>query len=157
MDMRKYTSGFIKPDHVREGPRQETIVNVYESEKYGHPVLEFESGDSLSLNSTNNRLLCQAWGFESDAWLGQTVEVGLGHYRDWRSDPPADKETVTVRAISARQASPDNGGAKATPATPKPRPSLRDEMDDEVPFALAFAIGLTAIAGLVVSAGSLIA
>ena len=45
MDMRKYSSGPIKPDDVRDGPRQEKIVNVYEHEKYGCPVLEFESGD----------------------------------------------------------------------------------------------------------------
>jgi hypothetical protein len=29
MNMRKYGSAFVKPEDVRDGPRQETIVNVY--------------------------------------------------------------------------------------------------------------------------------
>ena len=33
MDMRKYSSGFVKPDDVRGGPREERIVHIYESEK----------------------------------------------------------------------------------------------------------------------------
>jgi hypothetical protein len=62
MDMRKFGSGFIKPDDVRDGPRLERIINVYESEKYGCPVLEFASGDQFSLNATNTKILSKAWG-----------------------------------------------------------------------------------------------
>jgi hypothetical protein len=128
MDMRKYTTGFLKPDDVRDGPRQETIVNVYESEKYSCPVLDFESGDQFLLNVTNNKILCKAWGFKSDHWRGLVLELALGHYKDWRSDPPEEKETVTVRAVSERQPSSDNGGA------PILRPSRRNDFNDEIPF-----------------------
>jgi hypothetical protein len=130
MDTRKYASTFIKPDDVRDGPRQERIVNVYESEKYGCPVLELDSGDQFSVNATNCKTLNKAYGWNSDDWIGQTIELSLGHYKDWRADPPEEKETVVVRAISARQPSPDNGGAKATPVVQ----SSRRALDDEIPF-----------------------
>jgi hypothetical protein len=132
MDMRKYSSGFIKPDDVRESPRQERIIHIFESEKYGCPVLEFESGDQFSLNASNNKILCKAYGWESDHWLNHVIELSLGHYKDWRTDPPEEKETVVIRAISARQPSPENGGTKAAQATP--RPPARGDMDDEIPF-----------------------
>jgi hypothetical protein len=127
MDMRKYGSGFIKPDDVRDGPRQERIIHIYESEKYSCPVLEFESGDQLSLNAGNNRILCKAWGFESDDWLDQELELSLGHYKDWRSDPPEEKETVIVRPISVRKPSAGNGGETAVAR----RAAV---LDDEIPF-----------------------
>jgi hypothetical protein len=131
MDLRKYSSGgFIKADDVRNGPRQERIVTVYVNEKHDRPVLELESGDQFTLNVTNARTLSKAWGSESDNWRGQTVELSLGHYKDWRTDPPEEKETVVVRAISAQQPTADNGGARPLPA-PMSRVS---SLDDEVPF-----------------------
>jgi hypothetical protein len=57
MDTRKYGSGFIKPDDVRDGPREEKIIHVFESEKYSRLVLELESGDQFTLNQTNVRVL----------------------------------------------------------------------------------------------------
>jgi len=47
VDMRKYASGPIMPDDLRDGPRQGRIINVYISEKHDVPVLVFESGDEL--------------------------------------------------------------------------------------------------------------
>jgi hypothetical protein len=133
MDTRKYGSIFIKPDDVHEGPRQERIIHVYESEKYHCLVLELESGDQFSLNNSNTRILSKAYGWESDGWLGQVIELTLGHYKDWRSDPPGqEKETVLVRPISAQQPSSDNGGAKAIAAMA--RPPVRDPFSDEIPF-----------------------
>jgi|SRR6516165_4389590 hypothetical protein len=125
MDMRKYDTGFIKPDQVRDGPRRERIVNIYESETYGRPVLEFESGDQFSLNATNNRTLIKAWGHDSELWLQQELELSLGTYKDWQSEE--EKETVVVRAISPRKPSPDNGGTKAVVPRSK-------ELDDEIPY-----------------------
>jgi hypothetical protein len=132
MDMRKYGSIFIKPDDVRDGPREERIVNVYESEKYHCPVLDLESGDQFSVNATNTRILNKAYGWESDNWLGQVIELSLGHYKDWRGDQPEEKETVVVRPISLREPSADNGGTKATRAAP--RPPVRDTFGDDIPF-----------------------
>ena len=60
MDTRKYGSGFVKPEDVRDGPRQEKIINVYISEKYDCLVLDLESGDQLSLNNTTTRVMNRA-------------------------------------------------------------------------------------------------
>jgi hypothetical protein len=138
MDMRQYSAGPVKPDDVRDGPRVDRIINIYEHEKYGCPVLELESGDTFFLNATNNRILGKAWGYESDSWLGQELELSLGSYKDWRDDPPTDKETVTVRAISPAKAG--NGGtpvsksASSKAIAPGGAASLRGAMDDEIPF-----------------------
>src|SRR5258708_7156778 len=53
MDMRQYASKYIKPDHVREGAIRTRIVNVFESEQYGRPVLELEIGSQFTLNDGN--------------------------------------------------------------------------------------------------------
>jgi hypothetical protein len=124
MDMKKFGTAFIKPDSVRDGPLRDRILHVYESEKFGSPVLELESGDQFSLNQTNTRILAKAYGWESDAWLGQIIELALGSYKDWKDDQ--QKDTVVVRPISVRQPSADNGGAKAAPK--------RDDLDDAIPF-----------------------
>src|SRR5262249_6360006 len=115
--MRKYGSAFIKPDDVRDGPRQERIVNVYVSEKYNCPVLDFESGDQLSLNVTNTRIMNKAYTTESDNWLGHVIELSLGTY----TYKDETNETVVVRPISLREA--------AAPASPP-----RDSMDDDIPY-----------------------
>ena len=67
---------------------------------------------------------------ESDNWLGQEIELSLGHYTDFRDGN--EKETIVVRPISVRQPSPDNGGTKAQ-AVPA-LPLRRDDLDDEIPF-----------------------
>ena len=130
MDTRKYGSGFVKPEDVRDGPRQEKIINVYISEKYDCLVLDLESGDQLSLNNTTTRVMNRAYTTESDNWLGQEIELSLGHYTDSRDGN--EKETIVVRPISVRQPSLDNGGTKAQ-AVPA-LPLRRDDLDDEIPF-----------------------
>src|SRR5262249_18367619 len=66
VDMRKYASGYVMPDDLRDGPRQEQIINVYISEKHDVPVLEFASGDQLFAWPSIARVLTHAYGFESD-------------------------------------------------------------------------------------------
>jgi hypothetical protein len=131
MDMRKYGAGPVKPDDVRDSPRVDKIINIYEHEKFRCPVLELESGDTFNLNATNNRNLSKAWGFDSDDWLGQELELSLGYYKDWRDDPPSDKETVVVRAVSSAKA--QNGGGAVVPV-PKSFPPQHDDMEDQIPF-----------------------
>jgi hypothetical protein len=128
MDMRKYGAGPVRPDDVRDGSRQEKIADVSIDEKYNCAVLHFESGDRLMLNATNARAMNKAFGWHSNDWLDQVIELSLGHYTDNRGPQPEQKETVVVRAISARQPSADNGGTKAA------LPSRRDDLDDEIPF-----------------------
>jgi hypothetical protein len=80
MDMRKYSgSVFRKPEDedLREGPVQVVITAVSEGQ-FEKPVLDFDDGTRLSINSTNNRVLMKAYGFDSDAWVGKTIELTLG-------------------------------------------------------------------------------
>jgi hypothetical protein len=85
MDMRKYASTYIKSDNVRDGPIQTRIVNVFESEQYGRPVLELETGSQFTLNDGNTNTLIKAWGLESTAWIGQEIELFLGSIRTGRA------------------------------------------------------------------------
>ena len=137
MDMRKYASKYIKPDQVRDGPVRSRIIAVLEDEHYGRPVLELENGSQFTLNESNNNALIKAWGHNSDDWIGQEIEFALGFYKDRKSDPPEDKETVKVHAISpAKNSEAQNGSAPASKPLP---PSLaatprKNDMDDEIPF-----------------------
>lgn len=98
MNMSKYGSGFIKAEDVRDNPRQEKIVNVYIG-RFDTPVLDFESGDQLSLNVTNTRALNRAYTTESDNWKQQVVELSLGHYTDYSGETPVEKEMVVLRRV----------------------------------------------------------
>ena len=139
MDMRQYASTYIKPDNVRTGPIQTRIIHVSESTgKYRRPVLELEIGSQFTLNEGNTNTLIKAWGYESKDWIGQELELLLGTYKDWDSDPPADKDTVKVRAISPAKTADSNGGTASKPSLPPsrmvaPRTAAEDMMD-EIPF-----------------------
>jgi hypothetical protein len=137
MDMRQYASTYVKPDHVRDGPLQTRIVNVFESEQYGRPVLELETGSQFTLNEGNTNLLTKAWGYESKDWIGQEIELLLGTYTDWKSKPPTEKETVKVRPISPAKTAAGNSGTASKPPLPASRVAAAkydDDMDDSIPF-----------------------
>jgi hypothetical protein len=136
MDMRQYASKYVKPDQVRDGPLQTRIVNVFEDERYGRPVLELEIGSQITLSNSNNSALIKAWGHESDNWIGQEIILELGTYKDWREDPPTEKETVRVRAVSpAKPAEAQSGSAAAGKPLPPSKPAApRKDMNDEIPF-----------------------
>jgi len=133
MDMRKYSTGvIIKPEDLYEGPRLEKIINVSENEKHGCAVLEFESGDSFYCWPNYTRILSKAWGWESEKWLNQEVELALDHYTDKKTD--AQKETVKLRAVSP--AKPASGGTPSKAiAAGGALPSRNSDMDDDIPFA----------------------
>jgi hypothetical protein len=142
MDMRQYASTYIKPDQVRDGPIQTRVANVFVSEQTGRPVLELETGSQFTLNDGNTNTLMKAWGYKSEDWIGLELELSLGTYKDWKSDPPVDKETVKVRAISPAKTPAADGGA-LTVSKPPARasrpgaaggPSLPGDMDDSIPF-----------------------
>jgi hypothetical protein len=139
MDARKYASKYVKPDNVRDGPIQTRIINVFEEERYGRLMLELETGSQFALNDGNTNVLIKAWGHNTDDWIGQEIELLLGHYQDWKEDPPKEKETVKIRAISLAKTA-ENGGAPVSKPLPPSRVapsgggSLRGELDDDVPF-----------------------
>ena len=133
MDMRKYSAGVVRPEDLYDGPRVEKIVNISEkeTEKYTCAVLEFASGDQLYLWNNQARVLNNAWGYDSADWIGQEIELSLGHYTDKRTE--TEKENITVRAISPRKEAAGNGGGQAVVPSKTPAPR-RDDMADEIPF-----------------------
>jgi hypothetical protein len=139
MDARQYASKNVRPDNVRDAPIQARIVNVFVEDRYGRLSLELETGAEFALNDGNNNALIKAWGHDTDNWIGLEVELYLGTYKDWRADPPEEKETVRVRAISPGKASAQNGGAPASKPSLPPRTATtgggRGDMDDDIPFA----------------------
>jgi hypothetical protein len=137
MDARKYASKYVKPDNVRDGPIQTRVVNVFEHERYSQLVLELETGSQFTLNDGNTNVLIKAWGADTDNWIGLELALELGFYKDWRADPPEDKETVRVRAVSpAKTADAQNGSVPASKPLPPSRvtPSLKDDLSDDIPF-----------------------
>jgi len=101
MDMRKYArrSAYIKIDDVRDEPIDGTIADVKEG-KFGKPDMTLESGKVLSLNGSNTEILIDAFGAESDCWIGKRVKLSLGtiHYQG------EDNETVVVEPIKNKDA-----------------------------------------------------
>lgn len=97
MDMRKYSrrSSYIKADDVRDEPRDETIVFVKEG-KFGKPDITFESGKCLSINTTNTEILIDAYGADSDLWIGKQIKLYLGSIR-YQGE---DNEAVLIKPVS---------------------------------------------------------
>jgi hypothetical protein len=136
VDMRKYTSGPIMADDVRDGPRIERILSVYISEKHDVPVLELESGDTFMAWPSNGRKLARAYGFNSDDWRGHTIKLELGSYIDKKTGET--KETVDLTPISSRDGNAEDGPQRADPAqlpAPIKKHTLKEDLDDEIPFA----------------------
>jgi hypothetical protein len=160
VDARNYASKYIKPDQVRDGPVQTRVVNVYEDDRYGRLMLELEIGSRFGLNDGNTNTLIKAWGYDTDAWIGQEVVFELGHYTDWNSktDPPEQKETVRVVAVSPPKPGTGNSGIPAKPPLPpsKTAAARPDDMDDSIPFVLAFFI-VSAVTWLIAGGNTLIA
>jgi len=98
MDLRKYATGFIKPDHVRDGPLLDRIINVFLSEKTQRPTLELASGNQFTVNNTNCAILNKAWGWRSEDWMNQDLELALGHYHDWKEPVETSSHQPTTAA-----------------------------------------------------------
>ena len=129
MDMKKYATSIILPEDLHDGPRREMIVNIYISDKHDVPVLVFESGNELFAWANIARVLARAYGYNSDDWRGQTVELSLGSYTDRKTGE--EKDTIVLEAISSRDGSDNGGPQRADPA------KLAKDLSDEIPFVIA--------------------
>jgi hypothetical protein len=135
VDMRKYTSGPIMADDVRDGPRIERIISVYISEKHDVPVLELESGDTFMAWPSNGRKLARAYGFNSDDWRGHVIQLELGSYVDKKTGET--KETVDLTPISSRDGNAGDGPQRIDPGklpAPLKKHALKEDLDDSIPF-----------------------
>jgi hypothetical protein len=117
MDMTEFAgSSFLRVDDVRDKPWRGKIANV-KTGQFGRPVATFESGEQLTLNVTNTKALIHTYGPDSRDWIGHTIELYAGTTQ-YQGD---ERESVLIRPRSA-------------PKPPAPKPPLRDELDDEIPF-----------------------
>src|SRR5215467_12239100 len=100
MNMSEYAgSAFIKLDDVRGSPQRETIKDTKLGD-YGRPNLVFESGNVLSLNKTNVRVLIKAYGEDSRDWNGCEVELSAGS----TSYQGEERDSVRVKPVASAQA-----------------------------------------------------
>lgn len=125
MDMTKYSGPhYIKVDDVRDEPIEDRIAGIKEG-KYGKPDLFLESGDVLSLNSTNNKTLMKAYGKNSDQWIAKTIRLFLGEI-EYQGAP---HEAVIVEPIS-----PSIKKKKETKDTDGKSAPEKPDMNHEIPF-----------------------
>lgn len=89
-------------------------------------VLYFKQhSKGMVLNTTTIRVLEQAFGDDSDNWVGKNVKVYV--------DPNVSFQGRVVGGLRLR---PPKAGAKAPPpvAPPPPPPTGGEEFDDDIPF-----------------------
>src|SRR6266511_4582255 len=121
MLMTKYAgSRFIDLDDVSDGPFKQEIVEVAIG-KYDKPVLKFRNGLQFSVNVTNVGTLIEAFGEESDDWIGETIELYKGQLK-FKGEP---KDSVLVRPIMRP------AGVEKKKVAPK-KPKYGD-LDDDIP------------------------
>ena len=123
-DMTKYAgAAYLGTDDVKEGPIRGTIAAVEVNKKIDRPSLIFTNGLKFTLNATNTRTLLQAFGPESDDWIGETVELTFDQveYKEKMVD------TVVLSVVPRAP-----GVEKVKP--PKPKSAKRDDLNDVVPF-----------------------
>jgi hypothetical protein len=96
LDMRKYSGkSYLKVEDVRTGPLQRRIAAVSIGQ-FDKPELVFETGDILSLNTTNTKTLIRAYGSDGSAWIGHVVELYLGEI-EYQGNA---KEAILIRPLS---------------------------------------------------------
>lgn len=94
MDMRKFAGEqFIRVDDVRDGPISLQIAMVKEG-KFDKPDMIFKTGEILSLNSTNTKILVRAYG--RIAMPGSTRRSSSG------SDKSNSRRSFRTRWLSNR-------------------------------------------------------
>jgi hypothetical protein len=116
LKMTEYSgSAFVKMSDLLDGPERKTIANV-EIGQYGRPVLTFTDGSRFTVNITNNKVLVRAFGDDSEAWVGQTIELYAGKAKYQGSET----DSVCVRPLS--------------PVTRKSRSDSESGISDDIPF-----------------------
>jgi hypothetical protein len=96
MDTRKFAGPtFIGLADVNGGALREQIA-VVNTGKYDKLNIVFETGDILSLNATNVKILQKAYGVDSDLWIGKDVELYAGEVEYQKKMRPS----VLIRPVS---------------------------------------------------------
>jgi hypothetical protein len=131
MKMTKYAgASFIGVDDVEAGPIRGTIAAV-DHGSFDKPVITFTNGMKFSLNKTNVGTLIEAWGDESDDYLGEKLEMYLGSIRYKNEDQPAVLVRPLIRAAGEKKVKPPK------PTKSGPYADIDDQIpdiDDQIPF-----------------------
>ena len=123
IDMRKYGGGdYLAVDDVREGPLQNMKIDDVRDGRFDKPDLHFETGEILSLNATNRKILMRAYGPTSDGWIGKLVDLVLGETM-YQAKP---QESVIVQPVSPSLSAAEKAAAAAAGAG--------SDMNDDIPF-----------------------
>jgi hypothetical protein len=135
MDMRKYSgSSFLKVDDLKDRPPLQLRIADVGIGQYDRPDITFESGKKLSINATNNETLVDAYGWESDAWIGHVIELSVVDGQ-FKGEPI---RLIKVRPISKSEhygeANKQPEPVQRKPVPPPAPKSLGKDMDDEIPF-----------------------
>jgi hypothetical protein len=128
------SKSFLKKEDLRRsGPLRLTVesVEVRDGRSWdGKPpvselVLRFTDGQQLSLRAQENlRRVLEAWGDETDGWVGRTLEA---YYSPDVRSPRGEPGGVRLRMPSS-----EGAGAGATPqAAPR---SQEQELEESIPF-----------------------
>lgn len=78
--------------------------------------------DNVRDGPIQTRIVNVFGGPDTNEWIAKELALELGAYKDWRADPPVEKETVRVRAISPGKTAETQNG------------SLKDDLSDKIPF-----------------------
>jgi hypothetical protein len=131
MDMRKFRKAkFLKVEDCRQ-PQQMRIAGVTVGQ-FDKPDVFFENGDRLGLSATNVDVLTDAYGWESDGWIGHVVELYVDK-GTFKGDPV---DMVMLRPISKVEGeetvpTPEKKAPNRPPQLAKP---VSTDMDDTIPF-----------------------
>jgi hypothetical protein len=122
-----YKNRFIKNYELSKETRTPAIIANVTTEVFGNDfaeklvvklLLQDGAERNLPLNQNNAQRLAAAFGDDTDDWHGHDVEL-------WVEDVAFRGETVASVKIGPAPPS-------ALPAPPKP--PVKDELDDEIPF-----------------------
>jgi hypothetical protein len=133
MDMQEFSgSSFFKADELKDQPPVQLRIFIVEIGKYNRPNITFESGRKFSVNTTNNKTLVEAYGRDSDNWIGHVIELFVVD-GVFEGEP---QKQIKVRPISKSEhygeANKQPGPVRQKPVPP-PAPKSLDNMD-EIPF-----------------------
>lgn len=120
------SSGFIKVPDLADGPRRAVIADVRPG-RFKGPDMELQDGNILSLNATNMRMLANAWGTETDRWIGKEIELYVGKTQ-FQGET---RDSVLVKTISPPVPLAERPQPKPKPAA---KPAATVDMDDSIPF-----------------------
>ena len=104
MEMSQYSgAAFLKVGDVKVNGPIRVVIDDIALGKYGKPDVSFTDGTKLSLNATNNKTLCHAYGTESDDWIGKEIELSLGEI-EYQGEPQESSLSQADLAADRKEA-----------------------------------------------------